>query len=91
MRGQLVRLGASWREMLARRGDKPYAQPVRTLLGEQWVSVVPILRILCLAAVLYPVHALNLQLLMAQGHARIMFRVEVAKKLLGLLLIWLTM
>ena len=34
VRGQLVRLGASWREMLARRGDKPYAQPVRTLLGE---------------------------------------------------------
>jgi molecular chaperone Hsp33 len=34
VRGQLVRLGASWREMLARRGNKPYAQPVRTLLGE---------------------------------------------------------
>ena len=34
VRGQLVRLGASWREMLARRGLKPYPQPVRALLGE---------------------------------------------------------
>ena len=34
VRGQLVRLGASWREMLARRAHAPYAPPVRTLLGE---------------------------------------------------------
>jgi len=34
VRGQLVRLGASWREMLARRGRSPYPQPVRVLLGE---------------------------------------------------------
>ena len=34
VRGQLVRLGASWREMLARRVARPYAAPVRALLGE---------------------------------------------------------
>lgn len=34
VRGQLVRLGASWREMLARRAARPYAAPVRALLGE---------------------------------------------------------
>jgi molecular chaperone Hsp33 len=34
VRGQLVRLGASWRDMLARRGDKPLAPTVRQLLGE---------------------------------------------------------
>jgi molecular chaperone Hsp33 len=34
VRGQLVRLGASWREMLSRRGASPYPQPVRSLLGE---------------------------------------------------------
>jgi molecular chaperone Hsp33 len=34
VRGQLVRLGASWREMLARREAQPYAAPVRALLGE---------------------------------------------------------
>ena len=34
VRGMLVRLDASWREMLARRGDTPYPAPVRNLLGE---------------------------------------------------------
>ena len=34
VRGQLVRLGASWREMLARHETQPYAAPVRALLGE---------------------------------------------------------
>jgi molecular chaperone Hsp33 len=34
VRGQLVRLGASWRDMLARHGDKPLAPAVRRLLGE---------------------------------------------------------
>jgi molecular chaperone Hsp33 len=34
VRGQLVRLSASWREMLSRRSGNPYPQPVRALLGE---------------------------------------------------------
>ncbi|MBX3642561.1 MAG: Hsp33 family molecular chaperone HslO [Rubrivivax sp.] len=34
VRGQLVRLGAGWREMLARRASNPYPAPVRALLGE---------------------------------------------------------
>jgi molecular chaperone Hsp33 len=34
VRGQLVRLGASWREMLSRRAHQPYPQPVISLLGE---------------------------------------------------------
>jgi molecular chaperone Hsp33 len=34
VRGQLVRLSASWREMLSRRGSSPYPQPVQELLGE---------------------------------------------------------
>ena len=40
VRGQLVRLGASWREMLARRGANPYPQPVRALLGEMTAAGV---------------------------------------------------
>jgi molecular chaperone Hsp33 len=34
VRGQLVRLGASWRELLSRSGASASAQPVRNLLGE---------------------------------------------------------
>jgi molecular chaperone Hsp33 len=34
VRGLLVRLGAGWRELIARRAAGPYPAPVRTLLGE---------------------------------------------------------
>lgn len=69
-------------------GMAAVAEPlVRTLFGERWLSAVPILRVLCLAAVLLPLHVINLNVLMAQGHSRLMFRLEVIKKLLGVLLI----
>jgi molecular chaperone Hsp33 len=34
VRGMLVRLGDSWRDMLSRRASDPYPAPVRALLGE---------------------------------------------------------
>lgn len=40
VRGLLVRLSASWREMLARRADAPYPAPVRVLLGEMTAAGV---------------------------------------------------
>jgi len=60
---------------------------VRTLFGAQWLTTVPILRVLCLAGVLLPVHIINLNVLMAQGHSGLMFRLEVTKKVLGVALI----
>ncbi|MDR7097743.1 O-antigen/teichoic acid export membrane protein [Lysobacter niabensis] len=61
------------------------AEPVITVLfGRQWLPAVPIFRVLCLAGVLYPLNAINLHALMAQGHAGLMFRLEVTKKMLGI-------
>ena len=69
-------------------GIAAVAEPlVRVLFGAQWLLAVPILRVLCLAGVLYPLHAINLQVLLAQGHSRLMFRLEVIKKVLGVALI----
>lgn len=60
---------------------------VRTLFGDQWEAAVPILRVLSLAACLWPLHVLNLSALLAQGHAHLMFRLEVVKKVLGIALL----
>ena len=69
-------------------GIAALAEPLVLLMfGRQWISCVPILRVLCVAGLLYPLHAINLQALMAQGHSRLMFRLEVAKKTIGILLI----
>jgi O-antigen/teichoic acid export membrane protein len=57
---------------------------VRTLLGAQWAPAVPLLQILCIAGVFWPLHVVNLNALMAQGRSHLFFRIEVAKKLIGL-------
>ncbi len=60
------------------------AEPiVMTLFGEKWREVAPILSILSLSGLLYPLHALNLQALLAHGGSARFFRIEVVKKLLG--------
>lgn len=60
------------------------AEPVVTVLfGDQWRPAAPILSILALGGLLFPLHAINLQTLLAHGGSAHFFRIEVAKKLLG--------
>jgi O-antigen/teichoic acid export membrane protein len=49
------------------------------LLTEKWRPAVPLLRILCYAGVLTPVHVLYLMTLMAQGHSRLNLRLDIIK------------
>lgn len=56
---------------------------VRTVFGTQWLPAAPVLRVLCIAALLTPLHMINTQLLLAHGRSRLLFRIEVMKKLLG--------
>lgn len=56
---------------------------VLTLFGATWLPAIPILQVLCLAGLFWPLHVINLNVLMAQGHSRLMFRLEIMKKLLG--------
>jgi O-antigen/teichoic acid export membrane protein len=53
------------------------------LYGSQWVGAAPVLAILAWAGILYPLHVNNLQLLLANGRSDIFFRVEIAKKIVG--------
>jgi O-antigen/teichoic acid export membrane protein len=62
---------------------------VRVLFGTQWLPAVPILRVLCLAGVLWPLLALNPYVLLAQNRSRLMFWIEVVKKSIGILLLGL--
>lgn len=69
-------------------GIAALAEPVVIVLfGDQWIPAAPFLQVLCLAGVLYPMHAVNLHALMALGEARLMFRLELIKKAIGLALI----
>lgn len=56
---------------------------LRVVFGEQWRPAAPILQILCLAGVFWPLHIINLDVLKAQGHAQLFFSLEVVKKIIG--------
>ena len=51
-----------------------------TLIGEKWLPAVPYLQLLCFTGALHPVHAINLSLIKALGHAGLFLRLEVIKK-----------
>jgi teichuronic acid exporter len=64
------------------------AEPlIRTLYGPKWLPAVPALRVLCLAGMLWPLHVINLSVLTAQGHSHLFFRLEIAKKVVGVILL----
>lgn len=60
------------------------------LIGEKWLPTVPMLRPLCVLGALYPLHAINLNLLKALGYSDKFLRLEIIKKALVVVNIALT-
>ena len=54
-----------------------------TLIGEQWLPAVPFLQILCFQMVLYPINAINLNMLQVQGRSDLFLKLEILKKIIG--------
>ena len=63
---------------------------VLLLLTEKWVPCVPYLQLLCVVGMLYPLHLINLNVLIAQGRSDLFFRLEVLKKFLVVIAIAVT-
>lgn len=55
---------------------------LRFLFTEKWLPAVPYFQILCIAGVLYPLHAYNLSILNVKGRSDLFLRLEVIKKIL---------
>jgi teichuronic acid exporter len=53
---------------------------VVTLIGAKWLPCVIYLQLLCFVGVLYPLHALNLNMLKLQGRSDLVLHLEVIKK-----------
>lgn len=68
------------------------AEPlVRLILTEKWINCVPIMQILCISYMWYPVHILNLNVLQVSGRSDLYFKIEVVKKIIGLLILFGTL
>ncbi|MBV5340293.1 MAG: lipopolysaccharide biosynthesis protein [Deltaproteobacteria bacterium] len=60
------------------------AEPmVMTLIGEKWLISAEYLQLLCFGGMLYPLQALNLNMLNVQGRSDLFLRLEIIKKALA--------
>lgn len=89
-----VRLKSGYRQVisatmyisfLAMLGLAAVAKPlVLLLIGEKWLPSVPYLQLLCLGGMLYPLHAINLNMLKVRGRSDLFLKLEIIKKLFAI-------
>lgn len=53
------------------------------LIGEKWLPSVYFLQIICFSGMLYPLHAINLNILQVKGRSDLFLKLEVIKKIIG--------
>lgn len=61
----------------------------RFLLTEKWLPAVPYFQILCIAGIMYPLHAYNLNILKVKGRSDLFLRLEIIKKVISTVVILL--
>lgn len=84
------RLASSYRRLLRfsvflvfpiMMGMAALAHPlVISLVTDKWEQCVPYLQVICFASMWYPVHAINLNLLQVKGRSDLFLRLEIIKK-----------
>lgn len=55
------------------------------LIGPKWHEAATYLPLICISGSLYPLHAINLNMLQVQGRSDLFLGLEIAKKIIGLL------
>jgi len=60
------------------------------LLTEKWLPCVPYLRIYCFIFAFYPIHTANLQAINAQGRSDQFLKLEIIKKIYGIVVLFIS-
>lgn len=63
---------------------------IRVMITSKWDGCVGFLQILSLAMMWYPIHAINLNLLQVKGRSDLFLRLEIYKKIFGVLILTCT-
>lgn len=65
------------------------AEPIfRLLFNENWQTAIPYFQLLCIIGLLYPLHALNVNILNVKGRSDLLLIIELIKKSVGLCLLF---
>ncbi len=71
--------------MVLMAGLAAVAEPmIITLIGEKWRPAIIYLQLLTFVGMMYPLHALNLNMLQVQGRSDLFLRLEIIKKLIAI-------
>ena len=63
---------------------------IRVVITAKWDGCAIYLQIICFAMMWYPIHAINLNLLKVKGRSDLFLRLEIAKKILGVIIMCVT-
>ncbi len=63
---------------------------IRLLLTDKWEGSIYLLQILCFCLMWYPIHAINLNLLQVKGRSDFFLKVEIIKKIQGVVILCIT-
>lgn len=61
------------------------------LLTDKWSAVIPLLQVTCFGLMWYPVHAINLNLLQVKGRSDLFLKLEIVKKIIGVIILVATL
>lgn len=64
---------------------------VSLILKDKWLPCVPFLRIFCFTYAFYPIHTANLNAIKAMGRSDLFLRLEIIKKIVGIIALLCTM
>lgn len=64
---------------------------IKLLLTDKWLPAVPYLRVFCITYMFYPIHTANLNAIKAMGRSDIFLWLEILKKIVGLVAMFVTM
>ncbi|MBT2571271.1 lipopolysaccharide biosynthesis protein [Planococcus sp. ISL-110] len=71
-------------------GVAAVAEPLILLIfGEKWATMIPYFQLLCIAGMLYPIHALNLNILQVKGRSDLFLYLEIIKTIVPTILIFI--
>lgn len=63
---------------------------IRVLLTSKWEGCIILLQLICFNMMWYPIHSINLNLLTVKGRSDLFFRLEVIKKIIGIVILCVT-
>ena len=63
---------------------------IRLVLTDKWEGCIYLLQIVCFSMMWYPIHAINLNLLQVKGRSDFFLKVEIIKKIQGVLILFIT-